>query len=197
MKFFKIVFTIACLSLVLTSCDKDSFSSIEDNAPILEVVEEEVQADNISVGPSNYQLNQAILFAYAEVEGGPVINYSLSLNAEIAGVDADCGGFVFTPLTESETEIQAESYTGDMDFGALWITDEGIAILEAWEAAGSDPDNQPDLEDVLLTYDASGMTYVFSNISDTTVDVEVSGEIVDEDGVSIEISGSFTAEINK
>ncbi|MEM9819792.1 MAG: hypothetical protein AAF985_01915 [Bacteroidota bacterium] len=199
MKSLKILSAFFFFSFILASCNKESLTITEDNPPevVVEevVVEEEGQgeAGEITVGTARYNLNEVFVATFIDNDGS-LVNYQVGLNADLVGVSGECGGFAFTSEDPSETSLQETTYM-DLSSTGFWVTQEGIDAFAAWEAAGANPSDMPNIVDYLIQYDASAVSYTFSNLTETTVDVELSGEMTDLDGNTVPVSGSFTASL--
>lgn len=191
MKTLKFLSIALSLVLVLASCDKDGAISVVDNTPDFEVVEETVENGEITLALTSMPVGEVALSTFILDGEDFVNNYSLAVQSADLGAAGAIFGGAWGPV-EPEMSLQEGEYS-DADGAAMTISQDGVDAYDAWVAAGSDPDSEPDLELYLTSYDASGVTYTISNITETTADVEVTGEILDEDGNAIAVSGSFTA----
>lgn len=183
---------IALIVAAFASCDKDSAVSVVDNTPDFEVVEETSNTGHITLGLTTIECNEVALATFYVDGETTVNNYSLNLSDDAVGTT----GFLFAGAwapTEAESALREGAYN-DPDGTISSFTEEGAQIIQDWIDAGSDPDNQPALEEEhFIIYAAAGVTYTISNITETTADVEVSGEMTDQDGNAVGVEGSFVA----
>ncbi len=190
----KILPFLAIASLLFaftTSCDREGAISVIDNVPEFEVVEETDAAQSLTVGDKSVTCDQVALSTFIFDGETTVNNYSLSLGSTTLSDAGVLFSAVWSP-EEPETELQEGTYS-DLNGSINAFTEEGLTTLTEWLDAGADPDTQPDLDDLVIFYDASGVTFTVSNITETTADVAIEGEMINEEGIATSVSGSFTA----
>ena len=191
MKILNFLSVALFVAFAFSSCDKDSVVSVVDNTPEFEVVEETTTGNQITLGLTTITCEEIALATFYATGETDVNNYSLTLQGtNIGGGDALFAG-AWAP-EEAETELQERTYT-DIDGSVTAISEEGLEAYQAWIDAGSNPDTEPDLFEYMEFYDASGLSYTVSNITETTADVEMNGEIIDSEGNAISVEGSFSA----
>jgi len=173
MKVLSFLAIVLSLTILTTSCDKEGALSVIDNTPEFEVLDETTSSDNLTLGDKSMTCDAIALATYISDGETNVNNYSLSLGATSLG-DA---GAVFVGAwspAEPETSLQEMTYS-DQTGSIIALSEEAFDVIEAWRAAG--------------------VTYTISNITETTADVVVAGEMIDDDGNATSVSGSFTAEL--
>ncbi len=183
-----------CVSIELTSCDKESLTKTIDNIPEVEVKEIVVENTNsplpsLSAIVDNNEVALAIF-----IFDNTVNNYSLVLPSSMIDAPGAIFESTWVPATP-ETTLQATTYIIDH---VATISQEGLDAYNMWVLDGSDPETMPDLfspDSPYRTEYISSLTYTISNITDTTAEVELSGEIEDPDGFISTVSESLTADL--
>ncbi len=197
MKLIKFLSAILLLSIMGVSCTKESNTVVEEIEPEIVVLEDTLSAGVYRIGLDTQKVKEANLYTWTISGSNLVYDYQLDLDISIPGIShGNCGWFSIPPNSPTETALQEETYYGDINFPASWVTQEGIDTLQAWQDAGSDPNTVPDIYDYFIYYDATDMTYIFSDVTATNAKVEISGEIIDPDGTPISVSGEFLVNIN-
>jgi len=190
MKFVKTITFLALLTLIFTSCEKDSLITAVDNTPEVEVTEETTNSNVLALSGKSLSCDEVALATYIEDGSSTVTNYSLSFSSDALGTSAILA-LAWSPEQE-ETSLQEGDYTADIS--GLTFTAEGLDIIDAWIAAGSDPDAAPELtEDHFIFYSSVSVVISTSNITDSEVNVVLSGEMADPNGDTVDVSGSFVA----
>jgi len=193
MKLIKFLSAAIILTFVLASCNKEQMTTVVDNTPEVEVIDETVEVSQFRIGGAELSVNEPTLVLYKNEGEEGYHQYSIDLTSAETGVTAPIFSASWEPEM-LEANIQEGTYS-DEQSTALSITQDGLDIILAWLDAGSDPDNQPDIdEDDLVFYNAYDVTYTISNITETHADIVIAGEIVDGEN-TFEVSGSFTAEL--
>ncbi len=196
MKYLNFIAVLVFSALILSSCGKENLVSTVDKIPDVEPEIEIIDPSTTSI-PSYSSIvenEQALLASFILDSVNPENNtYILMMSSSLI----DGPGAVYISSWQppaGETGIQDGAYSVGSSYT---ISQEGIDAYEDWEANGSDPTTEPDLSSAdspyITTYTAT-LSYEFSNINASTVDVTISGEIVGEDGNSTSISGTVTAD---
>ncbi|MEM9919662.1 MAG: hypothetical protein AAF990_16315 [Bacteroidota bacterium] len=191
MQTIKFLTVLAIFSLMLASCSKENLTTVEDNVPDVEVIDESSNG-KITLRGSTITLGEVALATFIiDTTTNEVNNYSLSLESADLGATGAVFASAWGPAG-TELELQETTYNDEVGMAST-ISQAGIDAFDAWVAAGSDPNTMPDLVSFMTQYDASGVSYTISNITATTADVVVSGDMIDDSGNTVTISGTFTA----
>lgn len=181
-------------SLFLASCSKEDSVEVIDNEPVIEVIDEETNPDVIRLKNSSYSVSNAVLVGYVfDSLNMNINNYSLSLESDEINIPGGCFALAWSPNPD-ETEIQERLYEDEFAI-VFTISQEGIDVIDEWINNGSDPTTEPDINSYITTYNASDLDITASNKTATTVDFILTGDIVDDNGDTVAVDASFTADI--
>lgn len=195
MKYIKFLVVLVTVTLIMTSCGKENLTITDDNIPEVESVVEIV--DDNSTPPSYAAVansgEAALATFFLDSAATAVHNYSLVAPSSMVGAPEAVFVTAWDPNLDTETGLEETTYVIE-DVLIQTISQEGIDAFEDWEANGSDPDAIPDLNLYVTIYTGT-ITYDVSNITADTADVDISGDIVDEEGNSTTLSASITANL--
>jgi len=89
MNYLKLLSVLFVFSMALTSCDKEGDILIEDVEPVVEVIDEEVGAGDITFGARMINISEANLYSFSQNE--PIVsNYQIALQTEDFGLEGEC-----------------------------------------------------------------------------------------------------------
>ncbi len=178
--------------LLLFSCNKESLRTTIDQVPEVPVIEEIVPDEDDTPTIVDIASGKTALSTFVfDTVSMQVNNYSLVIPSSFIGAPEAVWAGVWSPPTP-EQSLQATTYVIET---VSIISEAGIDVYEEWIANGSDPTTEPDIFDYEKDYVVAGLNCTISNITDTTADVEIMGNLIDEFGGMLPVSGAFVADL--
>ncbi|MEO1435905.1 MAG: hypothetical protein AAFV80_10240 [Bacteroidota bacterium] len=211
MKIVKLLTVAVFAAFLLASCGKENIEIVTEEVPTIEPEIETIEQGFLRVNEATVTLDTAVMGIMQDFTDNSILGYFMGA---VASDFTSISSFfsVDWTLDAPQSVPQAGTYSGDV---ATTLSQESVDDLIAWIDAGEDPNTLPELE--YVEYDASNLTIDFTNVqlevlsfTDTIpdplnpmgppqiltiiqdqIDISVSGTLVDQDGGSLPISGTF------
>ncbi|MEM6725597.1 MAG: hypothetical protein AAF598_16265 [Bacteroidota bacterium] len=211
MKIVKLLTVGVIAAFFLASCGKENIEIVTEEVPSIEPEIETIEQGFLRVNEASVSLDTAVMGIFQDVTDNSVLGYFMgAVASDITSISSFFSVDWMLDVPQSVPEVG--TYTGD---NASTLSQESVDDLIAWIDAGEDPNTVPDLD--FVDYDASNLTIDFTNVqlevfsfNDTIpdplnpagppqiitivqdqIDITVNGTLVDQNGGSLPISGSF------
>lgn len=177
------------LLIMSYSCSKNELTEVRKDIPEFETSETVVEFNDLRLSEATMIYGEASLVASYDEEGN-VNTYNLILSS----LDSTETIFqlAFMP-SNLQPSIQEGFYPG---FFAITIDQIAIDLLEEWdENDGTIEEFQEIMLSNAVSYQAENISIVASDITDSSVQIELSGYMESSEGDTVEVEGNVEAAI--